>query len=85
MVGEQKESVSGDGSSAISGGVSFADHCLWSQPFDPREGGGVGEAEVIGQKEHKILIICFVLKESGSLFTLVTEVVVVAGLKIAKK
>lgn len=46
-IGEEEESVGGDGGGPKVRGVAFVDNCLRGETFDPGERGGVGEAEVV--------------------------------------
>lgn len=77
--------MSGDWTGAKTGGVPFVDHGLGCQTLDPREWSGVGEAEIVGEEEDEVLVIGRRGEKGGSWFGLVTQVIVLGGLKIAKK
>ena len=50
------------------GGVAFSDHGLRSQAFDPGERSGVGEAEVVGEEEEKVLVVGVGFEELSARF-----------------
>ena len=68
MVGEEEESVEAGRCGAKLGGVAFSDHGLRSQAFDPGEWSGVGEAEVVGEEEEKVLVVGVGFEELSARF-----------------
>jgi len=84
VVGEEEEGVERDRARAKLRGVTFVDHSLGGQSLNPREWGGIREAEVVGKQEDEVLVVRLVLEKSGAFFGLVAEVVVVSGLKVAE-
>ncbi len=84
MIGVESESVESGGSGTKFGVVALVDHGLRSEAFDPRERGGVREPQVVGEKEDKGFVVGVGTKEDGVFFTLMAEVVVVAGFEIAQ-
>jgi hypothetical protein len=83
MVGEEEERVEGDRSRSEHGFVAFVHDRLRVQTFDPGEWRGVGETEVVGEEEKKILVIGVSLEKGEGVFALMADVVIVPGLEIA--
>lgn len=83
MVGEEEEGVERDGRGTERGLVALVHDCFGVQSFDPREWGRVGEAEVVGEEEDKVLVVGVILKKRERLFGLVADVVIISGLEIA--
>lgn len=71
-----------DRSAAKSAMVAFVDNGFGTQTFDPGERSGIGETEVVGQKENKGFVVGLGLKQGRALFGAVLEVVDRAGLVI---
>ena len=83
VVGEEEIGVERCWGEAESGGVAFGNDSLGVEPLDPRKGGGVGEAEIIGEEEGKIFVVGVALEEGGTRFGVVDQVVVTASGKVA--
>lgn len=56
--------------------VAFVDHGFGVEAFDPGEGRGVGETEVVGEEEDKSFVVGLGLKKEGVFFGSVFDVVV---------
>lgn len=72
-----------DGSGSKLRGVSFVDDSLRVETLDPGQRGSIGEADVVGEEEDKVLVIGIGLEELGPFFGGVLEVVVGGGFKIS--
>ena len=75
MVGEEEEGVERHRTGAKLRGVTFVDYRTRSQAFDPGEGSGVGEAQIVGEKESEGLVVFVGFEEGGVALGGVFEVV----------
>ena len=66
------------------GSVAFVDHGLRGEALDPRERGGIGEADVVGEEEEKVLVVGVRGEELGPLFGVVLEMIVNPWFKVAE-
>lgn len=83
VVREEEERMEGDWASSQLAFISFVDDGLGVESFDPGERRCIGEAEVVGEEEDKSFVVGFGLKEEGSLFGSMLDVVIATWFVIA--